>query len=275
MVALLNETDGLDEGAHQDPRAQAAPRVLVRTFSVPSGMPWEQAKAAQLEARHAAPLPISDLDHQLRRAGGWSPGRPGRYVVFYVRRAEMRGPFETTVDVEGAPTRVAFGAREGQWRRAGSFGLVAALVAASVLALVVGLGMAVNARNDVTERLGLAERGVALKLRAARTAKAQDQQARDLAKVVGGGKPLTTVLGDLAWTSDALASGAQVTAVHWDQGVMALEVRGKESPFERSPVGVRRSPNAPVPGHSLWGFRPGAKLESAKEGTGRDPVEGP
>src|SRR5688572_20809131 len=95
----IDEADGV---------AAAPPQVFVRTFSTPSGLPWEQARAARLDAEHGAPLPLRDLLHRVKRLSPWSPGAVGRYAVFYVRRRDYRGAFETTVDVDGQPVRVTF-----------------------------------------------------------------------------------------------------------------------------------------------------------------------
>ena len=56
------------------------PQVFVRVFQAPAGMPWEQGRAARLEARHGSPLPIADVMHQVKRLGAWSLGQPGRYA---------------------------------------------------------------------------------------------------------------------------------------------------------------------------------------------------
>ena len=72
-----------------EPKAERPqPQVLVRVIVTPPGAPWEQARAAKLDAQHGAPLPISELIHQLRRLAPWAPGRPGRYPC---RRASPQG----------------------------------------------------------------------------------------------------------------------------------------------------------------------------------------
>lgn len=84
----------VDEDA-QPPRAE--PNVLVRTLVVPPGAPWVQQRAAMLEARHSAPLPIESLVLSLMRLEGWRPGRPGRYAACYVLARDFAGRLTTTV----------------------------------------------------------------------------------------------------------------------------------------------------------------------------------
>ena len=77
------------------------PQVFARAIVTPPAPPWEQIRAANLEARHGAPLPLAELMHRVKRLSGWAPGRPGRFAVFYVRSKEFRSPFEAKVDVDG------------------------------------------------------------------------------------------------------------------------------------------------------------------------------
>src|SRR4051812_4519545 len=105
-----------------EPAGAATPQVFKRVIATPSGPPWRQVRAAQLEARHGAPLPIGELMFRLKRIAPWSLGQPGRFAAFYIRTREYRSAFEAIVDVEGTPVTVAFGASAKQGRQLQTLG---------------------------------------------------------------------------------------------------------------------------------------------------------
>lgn len=239
------------------------PQVLVRVVSTPPGMPWEQTRAAQLEMRHGAPLPIADLMHKMVRLGRWRPGQPGRFAVFYIRAREFRGPFETLVDVEGTPTKVAFGAGVEQMRRARITGLAVLLLVVSGLIIGAGVAMALNARAQASTRLETAELTVANRLKAAQAIDRRRREGRLLRAAVGAGRPIDEVLADLAWASASKSPAARIDVVHWDHGLLAVEVRGEDAPFEALDRVQERSSRPIRRGVWLWGVKP------SPQGTGR------
>jgi hypothetical protein len=236
-------------------REALSPQVFSRGFSVPAGAPWEQARAAQLEVRHGSPLPISELSWRLRRLGGWGPGRPGRYVVFYVRNREFAEPFETTVAVEGELHRVSFGSAGEQLRRARRMAVLGVLVGALVVALGAGLVAGLNARARAASQLETLERLADLKTRQAGKLQLRLAQERELQTAVGAAGTLDDVISDLTWASAAKAPDARIAAFHWDHGLLAVESRGEASPFLPSDRQVERVARPIRPGIWLWAAR--------------------
>lgn len=234
----------------------ALPQVFVRAFSVPAGMPWEQARAAQLEARHGAPLPIADLRLRLKRLASWAPGRAARYGAFYVRLRDYRGPFETTVEVDGQTTKVAFGTGAAQMQRMQRTGLVLALVFSTVAAVVTGLMLAFDARRETAAARDTLAQLSAAKLRSARAHQARQAAADDLQRAVGRSRPVEDVVADLAWVASAKAGDARIVGVHWDHGLIAVEVRGDATPFAATSRPLERSDKPIRPGVWLWGVAP-------------------
>jgi len=240
-----------------DPIAPAEPReppqVFHRTFVVPQGLPWDQARAAALEARHGSPLPIVDLLHRVRRLEGWSPGQPGRYAAFYVRRRDYARPFETTLTVDGAAVRIAFGARGGQLQALRPWLLRAAAAAGLALLAALPLTLAWGARTEADARLTALETRLAARDRQARRVEADRGRAIALAQARVGLMTPADLLGDIGWVARAKAPEARIVAVHWERGVMALESRGEAAPvagFDRRVVAADRPLR---PGIRLWG----------------------
>lgn len=234
----------------------AAPQVFVRTFTTPSGMPWDQSKASALEARHGAPLPIGELMYRLRRLEPWRLGEPGRYAVFYLRRKDYKGPFETTVDVDGEAIRVAYGSNPVPVKR---FATLAALFVIFVmLGSVLGGGLMKvgSLRQSADEELELLERAATAKLRQAQRIERRQRNNRDLADAQGQAGMPANVLADIAWIQHARTPDARIVAVHWDRGVMAIEARGEGAPVMGQDRQIVRAKRPIRDGVWLWGISP-------------------
>jgi hypothetical protein len=230
------------------------PQVFVRTFATPPGLPWDQARAAQLDARHGAPLPISDLLHRVKRLDRWTPGRSGAFAVFYVRRRDFDRPFETTVDVDGQAVRVAFGMGAGQIKRARQVGLTALIVIAAVAVVVTAVSRVWQARSQNAEQLSTLEREAAARLSQAQ--KLDDHQHDDeaLARLEGKSGLASDVAADLSWLAAAKTPDARIVAVHWDHGLLAVESRGEGAPVAAADRQVVKSQKPIRPGVWLWGI---------------------
>jgi len=243
------------------------PNIFTRSFSVPAGLPWEQTRAAQLDARHGAPLPIEDAMSQIRRLDRWMPGRSGRFAAMYIRTRDFVGPFEANVEVDGSIVRVAFGAT----RRTGptwsphfrNGNLIAWLAASGTLATVsVGVSLSLAARSEIGAELDQLEQLLA------RQAVATDRlhRERDLVQALsvapGAGHRADQALADLAWASAGRSPDGRIVAVHWDHGLLAVETRGEATPFASSRRAVQRADRPVRPGVWLWAVSPEGDVRS-------------
>lgn len=233
------------------------PQVFSRAFTVPAGMPWVQMRAARLEVRHGAPLPITELLHQVRRLGAWSPGRPARFAAFYLRSREFHKPFETSLEIEGQTLKVAFGAAGEQFERAQRVGVLAAIGGLALVILLGGIGMSLKARSEVDTQTTQAEQQLATKVHAFKTLQRRTDQAQALKRAVGRARPVSDVLTALSWASASKSAEARIVAVHWDHGLLAVEVRGETAPFIAGSRTVERSPRPIRNGVWLWGVQEG------------------
>lgn len=271
--AIESEFDAADEaGAAQE--AAAAPQVFVRTLSAPPGWPWEQSRSADLEARHGAPLPLSELLYRVRRLEAWRPGAAARFAAFYVLARDVDDQLEAHSEVDGRDIAVTFGRARGQGARAGRLALLAVGAAAVLLLLTVATGEAFAKRADATTALDATERQVAAKLRRLQSRERQADEVRLLKQQPDRGASLGEVVKDLAWLSAEKTPDAHIEALHWRGGLMALEARGAQPPVD--PMGERRVERAPRPlrkGVWLWGVAPAAESPSAAPLAAR-PLEG-
>lgn len=253
LAAIVSEPTEAPEGLE----GAGVPQVFVRTFTTPAGMPWDQGRAAQLEARHGAPLPIVDLLHRVRRLEGWAPGQLGQFAAFYVRRKDVVQPFETTHDVDGKQVHVAFGGRTDPLRgvrQAGGTLVTVLTVALPVLIAAGFLSLAWSVRSDVTQQLDRLEIRVAAKSRLAAQARAEDRQSQTFVAEEGHAGQVADLVSDLTWLANARKADARILSIHWDHGLMAVEAHGSAQPLD---PGVRRIVRAAQPtpnGTWLWGI---------------------
>lgn len=271
----LRLIDEPEEGGGPDakPEPKPQPKVFVRTLLAPPGMPWEQGRTAELDARLSSPLPAGDVVYQLRRLEAWRPGSPARFAAFYVLARDVDGRLETHAQVDGRDVRVVFESAEVSASRARRFGAVGLACGVIVFAAVLVVGLAIGRRAELEGKLAAAEQQADVKLRGASAKarlKAQDQALRTWRDK---GAPMSEVLADLAWISSAKAGDAQVDGVHWDHGLLAVEATGARPPLvvfgDRR---LQRSTKPIRPGVFLWAVERQAIKPSISEPVAATPL---
>lgn len=243
------------------------PKVLARVFTVPPGLPWEQARAAALEARHGSPLPIAEVALLRRRLQPWRPGEAGRYVALYVLASEVGDGFETSVEVDGRSMPVRFASPQERGRAAQRLVLIglAAAVISAMIAIAVLSSLAI--REEAGTRLASAEMSARARLRVARQIQSQRTEARALEAMEGRGASLDEVLTDLGHASSARASEAWIDAFHWERGLVAVEAHGEVAPLRANPgQRVERSQKPIRPGVYLWSLEPAGPMAAETNG---------
>lgn len=248
-----------------DAAASAIPTILTRTIAAPPGAPWDQARAADLEARLGAPLPIAELKYRLRRLDAWAPGRPGKFAAFYLKAVDYRAPFETVLQVEGAAVTVAFGANTRRLTQARTGLIAVGAGAAAVLLIIAGVGSAFSARSDAR---ALADRAERLTVARTRTLDAFRHRQASLSAAHALAKGRTTVselVTDLDWAGAGREADARILAAHMYQGLFAVEARGPRSPFTSTDRAVTRSGRPVHDDVWLWAVGP-ASIAHASDG---------
>ncbi len=238
------------------PAKAGSPTVFVRTFTTPSGLPWDQSRVAELEARSGAPLPLTEVLYQVRRLDPWLTRREARYAAFYIRSSEDKGPIESTVEVQGRRLRVRFTSSIERGHSAKRLAVLAAGAAIMGLVASAAITSVLNTRGETSDRLTALTPIATAKLRAARTL--ERQRLTTTALDGEGVRHLTVndVLADLSWASNAAAPAARIEAFHWDQGQIAVEVRGEDAPFQGGGRTAVKAARPLRPQVWLWGVEP-------------------
>lgn len=252
----LRIVDDPDEDATApppEPEPKPEPKVFVRTLLAPPGLPWEQARTAELDARLSSPLPAGDTVYQLRRLEAWRPSSPARFAAFYVMARDIDGRLETQAQVDGRHVRVVFESAAMSADRAKRLGAVALAAGVIALGLVLMVGVALGRRAELEAKLANAEQQADVKLRGA-TAKARlKAQAQALGHRPDKGKPMSEVMADLGWISGAKIGGARIEGVHWEQDLLAVEAPGTLPPLVVfGDHSLRRATKPIRPGVFLW-----------------------
>jgi hypothetical protein len=256
----------IDEAVEADAapsQADVDPRVFSRTIATPPGAPWDQARAAGLEARVGAPLPLGEVIYRLRRLDNWSPGKPGRYVALYLRARDLGDGLETVVPVDGRSVRVRFHSKAEQRRLARRTAVMAsgAVLVCFLVASAVASALAVH--GTASDRLTAAEQTATARLHEARLNERLKAQTRILNTLSAKGATVGDYLKDLAWATAAKAPDAHIDALHWQHGYMGVEVRGDMPPFVAQDRAIIKSDKPVRTGVWLWGVAPAGRSVGA------------
>jgi hypothetical protein len=257
---------GAEDDAAADPRpaegARPAPadgRVFSRTITTPPGAPWDQARAAELEARMNAPLPLDQVVYQRRRLDDWRPRRHGRFAIFYVRSADIARGLDATVVVDGRPMRVRFPAPGESLARARRLAPFVVGGLASILLIGGAITAALALRASASDRLAQLEQLAQTRLGQAERLARLKAQSRLLKDRVPARSTVADYLGDIGWVTAAKAPGAHIDAVYWQNGYMGVAVRGEAAPFSVQARAVARAAKPVRPGVWLWLVAPPGK----------------
>lgn len=262
----MQDSDSLKSGlgprlvVNDDP---APPPVFVRAVVTVPAMPWDQARAARLEATLNAPLPLTELALALKRLDRWKPRTPGRFAAVYARHADIGDGLSVAPELDGRPVEVHF---PSATRRRAQVRLMAIVTGAATAAVFLLFSVGANiwtSRTEAEQRLESLEQQADRRLKDARAAAALSAQARALDAMDLEGRRAAVVLKDIAWAARARRADANIEAFHWEGGLFAVEARGEASPFVQSDQPVRRSQRPVRAGVWLWSPDTGAGSATA------------
>lgn len=231
------------------------PKPFTRTLAVPPGWPWDQARAAKLEALHTSPASGDTVTTLVKRVKPWAYGEPGEFVAVYVRGAAAGQVFE--IDVHGRTVRVEVpskAAREAMVReRAWQLG------SALVVVLAIGglLLLAAQRRQALEDRLTAAELKIEHQSREARAIAAAKTNARLLGELGLKDQGVDSIMRDLSHVAAVKESDARIDAFYWRKGFWAVEAHGDTPPVRDAELSLQRSTKPVRPGVWLWASKSG------------------
>lgn len=227
-------------------------RPFTRVVTTPPAWPWDQARAAKLEAQHTSPVSGGDATVLVRRLKPWVFNESGEFVAIYLRSGDTAPSEGFDIEVQGKRLRIELPSRakrEAALRdRAWQIGAAAVIV----LALVGLTLLALQRRADLEDRLSQAE------LRMQR----QDHRAKAIALAKADARALTNlgvkdqgvdqVVHDLTRVAVSKSTNAQLDAFYWRKGYWAVEARGDFPPVQGMDIELQRSVKPVRRGVWLW-----------------------
>lgn len=246
---------------------EVAPPVFTRVLSTPPGLPWDQARAARLEAARAAPMPIEGLTLRLKRLDPWRNGKAGAFAAFYVKTGALGGGFSASKVIDGRTVTVDFKSRAQARAEARLLAVFAGVGGAAAVAVLGAVITAAAVRHGGDGRLDDLTRDSAHQLKHAQVVSALKRQNTALQSADNEGAPIGEVLGDLAWASRMRRQDVPVEGFHWRPAGFGVEVRGDPQPF--TGPGAQRSARPLKPGVWLWVRARGSVVANQARGAGR------
>jgi hypothetical protein len=213
-----------------DGAAQAdTARFYVRVVETPPGAPWDQSRAARLDALLGSPLAGDALSWAVERLAPWRPRTPGRFGVAYARRDDAPAGL-TTLAVENAQVRFRFSTPEDRNRRLRAMAMTGLLATAAISGLGLGSQKALSVRAEreaALARLEVNARGWD------RVARFQNQAASDTAALRRAGvegAAFGDLAADLFWLGRAKAPSVTIERVRWNRSGMEVTAIGPGQP---------------------------------------------
>lgn len=263
-----------DESLNAERPTQSGPTPppsFVRAIQTPPGLPWDQHRAAELEARAGSPVTDPMIRITIRRLTPWRPRKVGRFEAKYERPAPVViQPFERNPTRSDLPS----------WLR-GDDGQLAKWIPGAAVAGAVGLSLMaalilgeMRQAETATAAAAMEARLTELEISVVQSEAALRNQA--LVESAGlTGRSLETFLEDLGWASRTLAPEAEVSQLGWEEAGLTISTSGSENPFGASDRAVERS-GAASTGATIWRVDQATGLsEEAAIGTTATPTDRP
>lgn len=226
-------------------------RPFTRVLATPPGWPWDQSRAAMLEARHTSPVSSDGVNIIVRRLKAWAMGESGEFVAIYLRAGDPLPAQGLDVEVRGRTIHIELpskAARAEQLKdQLTRVGAVAVMVVV-VLALVT---LAFERRTALDNHLGDAELQIDREAREAHALAHAKQNAEALSEL-GVTDGLDKAINDLAYVAAAKDPAARLDAFYWSKGFWAVEAHGNEAPVKDTGLTLQKSAKPVRPGVWLW-----------------------
>jgi hypothetical protein len=226
-------------------------RPFTRVLATPPGWPWDQTRAAMLEARHTSPVASDGVNIIVRRIKAWALGEGGEFVAIYLRVGDPFPAQGLDVDVRGRTIHIDLPSRAARAEQLKD--QVTRIAAVSVMVVVV-LGLvtlAFERRAALDDHLGDAEVRVAHEAREAHAVARAKHDAEALTELdVTDG--LDKAINDLTYVTAAKDSTARLDAFYWSKGFWAVEAHGNDAPIKDPGVTLQKSTTPVRPGVWLW-----------------------
>jgi hypothetical protein len=254
------------------PVTSAAVRPFTRLITTPPAFPWDQQRAAMLEARHTSPVAgamkgaMSGDGPQIvvRRLSPWKSNEGGRFVAIYFKPGDALNE-EVEVEVQGKLIKIDLNAKARLLDQMRQSSWLVGCVAVIIVCLGLQLGLTLQRRADADDQITQAEsrfKHNALDLKTLARAKADAQALTELDLK---SQSVSQVIHDLKTINATKQPQALIDSFLWDRGYWAVEARGPDVPLLVTGAPLKRSVKPVRQGVWLWLATPESKAEHGTE----------
>ncbi len=226
-------------------------RPFTRVVMTPPGWPWDQTRAAMLEARHTSPLSNDGVNIIVRRLKSWAMGEGGEFVAIYLRAGDALPAQGIDVDVRGRSIHIDLPSRAARAEQLKDQVTRIAAVAVMVIVVLALITLAFERRTALDDHMGDAEVRIEHVAREAHAVASAKQDAEALTEL-GVTDGLDHAVGDLTYVTAAKDPAARLDAFYWSKGFWAIEAHGADAPIKDPGVTLQKSPKPVRPGVWMW-----------------------
>lgn len=233
-------------------RSERAFKPFTRVVTAPPAWPWDQTRAATLEAQHTSPVSGDDVVVVVRRLKPWSYGQEGKFCAIYLRGADIRQGLKFDVDVQGHHLTIDMPSPEQKARQASARAWVLGFGGVIIVSLLLMGMLTMQRRTAEADQLTQAETLLQRRAHEAEGITRAKANAQALAELNQGNHTLDNALADLKMLSLRRDSAVRIDAFYWNKGYWAVEAHGTTSPVPDATVPLQRSSNPVRKDVWLW-----------------------
>ncbi len=226
-------------------------RPFTRVLATPPGWPWDQSRAAMLEARHTSPVSSDGVNIIVRRLKAWALGESGEFVAIYLRAGDPFPAQGIDIDVRGRTIHIDMPSRAARAEQLKDQVTRVAAILVMVVVVLSLITLAFERRGALNDRLDEAETQIDHEAREAHAVTRAKQDAEALSEL-GVTDGLDHAVNDLTYLSAAHDPSARLDAFYWSKGFWAVEAHGSDTPIKDTAVTLQKSPKPVRPGVWLW-----------------------
>lgn len=227
-------------------------KPFTRVVTAPPAWPWDQHRAARMEAQHTSPLSGDDITVIVRRLKPWGWNEPGKFVAVYLRGVDLRDDLNFQVDVQGQTITVDLPSRERKMADSRNRALILAFGGAIVVAFVAMTSLMLQRRAQEADQLSLLETRLNHQAQEAERVRRAHDDALALEDLGVRYRTLDQAIGDLKVFTLKRDPAARIDAFYWNHGYWAVEVHGKDPPLSDATVPLQKAPKPVRKDTWLW-----------------------
>jgi hypothetical protein len=232
--------------------SEAPFKPFTRVITTPPSWPWDQMRAARLEATHTSPVAVEDVSIIVKRLEGWSFNEAGRFVAIYLRGSEARAGVSFKLDIQGKTINIDMPSKVQQATDAKAKAQILAMSLIITLGFGAMTAMSLKRREAMETRLGALEVRLEQQLRQARTLSRAKADAQSLEAQKLEANTYAKAIRVLDRVTNERDTQVRLDAFYWNRGYWGVESQGQGRPVKTLSLDLKRLVRPVRSGVYLW-----------------------